>query len=71
MMKTASLTKTQNTASALVKTLEELGVESIFGYPGAAVLSIYNELAKSENIKHYLVRHEQAAVHAAEGYARI
>lgn len=70
-MKTASLTKTQNTASALVKTLEELGVESIFGYPGAAVLSIYNELAKSENIKHYLVRHEQAAVHAAEGYARI
>ena len=71
MMKTASLTKTQNTASALVKTLEELGVESIFGYPGAAVSSIYNELAKSENIKHYLVRHEQAAVHAAEGYARI
>ena len=70
-MKTATLTKTQNTASALVKTLEELGVESIFGYPGAAVLSIYNELAKSENIKHYLVRHEQAAVHAAEGYARI
>lgn len=70
-MKTASLTKTQNTASALVKTLEELGVESIFGYPGAAVLSIYNELSKSENIKHYLVRHEQAAVHAAEGYARV
>ena len=71
MMKTASLTKTQNTASALVKTLEELGVESIFGYPGAAVLSIYNELSKTEKIKHYLVRHEQAAVHAAEGYARI
>ena len=70
-MKTASLTKTQNTASALVKTLEELGVESIFGYPGAAVFSIYNELSKSENIKHYLVRHEQAAVHAAEGYARV
>ena len=71
MVKTTSLTKTQNTASALVKTLEELGVESVFGYPGAAVLSIYNELSKTENIKHYLVRHEQAAVHAAEGYARV
>ena len=71
MVKTASLTKTQNIASALVKTLEELGVESVFGYPGAAVLSIYNELSKTEKIKHYLVRHEQAAVHAAEGYARV
>ena len=47
MVKTTSLTKTQNTASALVKTLEELGVESVFGYPGAAVLSIYNELSKT------------------------
>ncbi len=71
MIKTASITKTQNTASALVKTLEELDVESIFGYPGAAVLSIYNELSKSKKIKHFLVRHEQAAVHAAEGYARV
>lgn len=71
MIKTASITKTQNTALALVKTLEELDVESIFGYPGAAVLSIYNELSKSKKIKHFLVRHEQAAVHAAEGYARV
>jgi acetolactate synthase-1/2/3 large subunit len=58
------------TANALVKTLEELSVDSVFGYPGAAVLSIYNELSSSK-IKHYLVRHEQAAVHAAEGYAKI
>ena len=64
---------TDNTSSAsiLVKTLIKLGVENIFGYPGAAVLSIYNELAKTNEIKHYLVRHEQAAVHAAEGYARV
>ena len=60
-----------NCAEALVDTLSELGVDSIFGYPGAAVLSIYNELSKNQNIRHYLVRHEQAAVHAAEGYARV
>lgn len=71
MVKTISKTKTITTASALVKTLFKLGVDSIFGYPGAAVLSIYNELSKVETIKHYLVRHEQAAVHAAEGYARV
>ena len=57
-------------AKVLVETLENLGVKNIFGYPGAAVLSIYNELSSSK-IKHYLVRHEQAAVHAAEGYARV
>lgn len=58
-------------AGALVETLQELGVDKIFGYPGAAVISIYNELSKVQEIKHYLVRHEQAAVHAAEGYARV
>lgn len=60
-----------NCAEALVDTLSELGVDSIFGYPGAAVLSIYNELSLKQNIRHYLVRHEQAAIHAAEGYARV
>lgn len=60
-----------NCAFALVETLSELGVDSIFGYPGAAVLSVYNELSQNQNIRHYLVRHEQAAVHAAEGYARV
>ena len=63
-------TSANTCAKTLVNTLENLGVESIFGYPGAAVLSIYNELSFSK-IKHYLVRHEQAAVHAAEGYARV
>jgi len=58
-------------AGALVEALTELGVNSIFGYPGASVVSIYNELSKSKQIKHYLARHEQAAVHAAEGYARV
>ncbi len=63
--------KSTNCAAMLVNTLIELGVDSIFGYPGAAVLSIYNELAATNKITHYLVRHEQAAVHAAEGYARV
>ena len=63
-------THNMSSASILVKTLVKLGVEKIFGYPGASVLSIYNELAKTKEIKHYLVRHEQAAVHMAEGYAR-
>ena len=62
---------TLNNASALVETLLELGVDSVFGYPGAAVLSIYNELSKVQQIHHYLARHEQAAVHSAEGYARV
>lgn len=65
-----NLLQIQTSASILVKTLCSLGVDSIFGYPGASVLSIYNELSKAPEIKHYLVRHEQAAVHAAEGYAR-
>ena len=66
-----SKTKVTTNAFALVEALSELGVDSIFGYPGASVLSVYNELSLKESIKHYLVRHEQAAVHAAEGYARI
>ena len=71
--KTESRIKSDPTicAKALVDSLIELGVENIFGYPGAAVLSIYQELSKVSSIKHYLVRHEQAAVHSAEGYARV
>ncbi|MBR1775649.1 biosynthetic-type acetolactate synthase large subunit [bacterium] len=65
-----SQTVHQTCASALVETLVELGVDSVFGYPGASVLSIYNELSKENRITHYLARHEQAAIHAAEGYAR-
>ncbi len=65
-----TLTKTLTGAQILVKTLKDLGVDTIFGYPGGIVLSVYDELFKQNDIKHYLVRHEQAAVHAAEGYAR-
>ena len=70
IVKSRQQTEIKTNASILVETLVNLGVESIFGYPGAAVLSIYNELSYSNKISHYLVRHEQAAVHAAEGYAR-
>lgn len=57
-------------AEIVVKALTDLGVEVVFGYPGGAVLPIYDELFRQERIRHILVRHEQAAVHAAEGYAR-
>ncbi len=57
-------------AEILLKALEDEDVEVIFGYPGGAVLPIYDALFKNNKIRHILVRHEQAAVHAAEGYAR-
>ncbi|MEP9400932.1 acetolactate synthase 3 large subunit [Sphingomonas sp. VNH70] len=57
-------------ADILVEALVDLGVEVVFGYPGGAVLPIYDALFQHSRIKHILVRHEQAATHAAEGYAR-
>ena len=57
-------------AKAFVETLVEAGVEVIFGYPGGAVLPLYDALHGEQRLRHVLVRHEQAAVHAAEGYAR-
>ncbi len=54
----------------LLKCLEREDVKDIFGYPGGVVLDIYDELTRTPQIKHILVRHEQAAVHAADGYAR-
>jgi acetolactate synthase-1/2/3 large subunit len=57
-------------AEVVLKALADQGVEVIFGYPGGAVLPLYDELFKQNRIRHILVRHEQAAVHAAEGYAR-
>jgi acetolactate synthase I/II/III large subunit len=57
-------------AQILMKCLEREGVKHIFGYPGGVVLDIYDELARTPSIRHILVRHEQAAVHAADGYAR-
>jgi len=57
-------------AALLVQTLLEQGVDTVFGYPGGAVLPLYDALALEPCLRHVLVRHEQAAVHAAEGYAR-
>ncbi len=57
-------------AEIVVKCLQEEKIEHVFGYPGGAVLYIYDELFKQDKIKHILVRHEQAAVHAADAYSR-
>ena len=58
-------------AEILIKSLINEGVKEVFGYPGGVVLPLYDALYMQKEIKHYLVRHEQAAVHAAEGYARV
>ncbi|GGA74640.1 acetolactate synthase [Neiella marina] len=57
-------------AEMVVRTLTDLGVKHLFGYPGGSVLDIYDALFQSSDIEHILVRHEQAAVHMADGYAR-
>lgn len=65
--------KTTNTitgAQCLVNLLIDSGADTIFGYPGAPILPIYDVLSNTSKIKHYLTRHEQAAIHAAEGYAK-
>lgn len=57
-------------AQIVLQALKDQGVDTVFGYPGGAVLPIYDELFQQNEIRHILVRHEQAATHAAEGYAR-
>jgi len=57
-------------AEIVVRCLQEEGVEHVFGYPGGAVLFLYDALFKQTRVKHVLVRHEQGAIHAADGYAR-
>jgi acetolactate synthase-1/2/3 large subunit len=57
-------------AQIVVKALKDQGVDTVFGYPGGAVLPIYDEIFQQNDIRHILVRHEQGATHAAEGYAR-
>ncbi len=64
------MSKLYSGAEIVFKCLEDQGVDFIFGYPGGAVLPIYDELKNHKNIKHILARHEQGAGHAAEGYAR-
>ena len=56
-------------AQAIVRSLEELGVTDVFGLPGGAILPTYDPLMDSTKLRHILVRHEQGAGHAAEGYA--
>lgn len=70
MIQTTEITKTLNGAQIFLECLKKEGVKEIFGYPGGVILTIYEALYNDTDIKHYLVRHEQAAVHAAEGYAR-
>ncbi len=62
--------ETLNGAEIVLRALKDQGVDVIFGYPGGAVLPIYDALFQQNFVRHILVRHEQAAVHAAEGYAR-
>jgi len=62
--------RAMNGAMVIVRTLLDLGVDTVFGYPGGAVLPLYDALHGEPRMRHVLVRHEQAAVHAAEGYAR-
>jgi acetolactate synthase-1/2/3 large subunit len=64
------MTKSMTGAKMVVQALKDQGVEVVFGYPGGAVLPIYDEIFQQNDIKHILVRHEQGAVHMAEGYAR-
>ncbi|ETX16526.1 acetolactate synthase [Roseivivax halodurans JCM 10272] len=64
------MTKAMTGAKMVVQALKDQGVEVVFGYPGGAVLPIYDEIFQQSDIRHILVRHEQGAVHAAEGYAR-
>lgn len=64
-------TKKLTGAQIFLECLKKEGVDEIFGYPGGVILSIYEALYNCDFIKHYLVRHEQAAIHAAEGYARV
>jgi acetolactate synthase-1/2/3 large subunit len=64
------MTRQMTGAKMVVQALIDQGVDTVFGYPGGAVLPIYDEVFQQNSIKHILVRHEQGAVHAAEGYAR-
>ena len=57
-------------AQIVIECLKEQGVDTVFGYPGGAILNVYDELYKHQEIRHILTSHEQGASHAADGYAR-
>src|SRR6476469_9383607 len=69
-VRTTSMNKEMTGAEMVIQALADQGVEHLFGYPGGAVLPIYDALLQQDKVNHILVRHEQGAVHAAEGYAR-
>ena len=64
------MSETLSGADMLVRALQDEGVEYLFGYPGGAALHIYDAIFKQQKVEHILVRHEQAATHMADGYAR-
>jgi len=64
------MTRQMTGAQMVIQALKDQGVDTVFGYPGGAALPIYDEIFQQNEIRHILVRHEQGAVHAAEGYAR-
>ncbi|MBN9062972.1 MAG: acetolactate synthase 3 large subunit [Rhizobiales bacterium 65-9] len=64
------MSETMTGAEMVIRALQDQGVDTLFGYPGGAVLPIYDAMFHQDKVKHVLVRHEQGAVHAAEGYAR-
>src|SRR6266403_863611 len=66
----STMDKEMTGAEMVIEALADQGVEHLFGYPGGAVLPIYDALFHQQKVQHILVRHEQGAVHAAEGYAR-
>src|SRR5512132_2355809 len=70
LSRTDAPTQPMTGSEVVLQALVEQGVEVVFGYPGGAVLPIYDAIFKQDKIRHILVRHEQGAVHAAEGYAR-
>jgi len=64
------MTEEMTGAEMVIRALADQGVQHLFGYPGGAVLPIYDAIFAQKKVQHILVRHEQGAVHAAEGYAR-
>jgi acetolactate synthase-1/2/3 large subunit len=69
-MKEKDMARQMTGAQMVIQALKDQGVDTVFGYPGGAVLPIYDEIFQQSDIQHILVRHEQGATHAAEGYAR-
>ena len=69
-LKTSEFAMVLSGAEIVIRCLQEEKVEYVFGYPGGAVLFLYDALFQQDQVRHVLVRHEQAAVHAADGFAR-